>query len=77
MARASSLRRPRPKRSERAVRHRIRDFAATTYRGTILDAAERLFVEVGYQDAKMSDLARASGVSVGTLYNYFASKLSS
>ncbi|MDP1570877.1 MAG: TetR family transcriptional regulator, partial [Vicinamibacterales bacterium] len=49
------------------MRQRIRSYATSAYCETILDAAERLFVESGYHEARMSDLARAAGVSVGTL----------
>ena len=56
------------------MRQRIRSYATSAYCETILDAAERLFVESGYHEARMSDLARAAGVSVGTLYKYFPSK---
>jgi AcrR family transcriptional regulator len=58
---------PRPRRA-------VRDYARSAYTGAILDAAERLFLRVGYHDAKMADLAAEAGVAVGTLYNYFASK---
>lgn len=37
-------------------------------------AAERIILRDGYQLAKMADIAEATGVSVGTLYNYFDSK---
>lgn len=36
--------------------------------------AARLFREAGYSAARMEDIAAASDVSVGTLYNYFATK---
>ncbi len=40
----------------------------------ILESARRLLVERGYQGTPMEDVAADAGVSVGTLYNYFASK---
>ncbi|OSQ42631.1 TetR/AcrR family transcriptional regulator [Thalassospira sp. MCCC 1A01428] len=40
----------------------------------ILDCAQDLISEYGFFDLKMSDLARAAGISVGTLYVHFASK---
>jgi AcrR family transcriptional regulator len=46
-----------------SVKRRIKSFAVTAYRETILDAAEQLFVNVGYHDAKMSELVDVSGVS--------------
>ncbi|OSQ39715.1 hypothetical protein TMES_07055 [Thalassospira mesophila] len=40
----------------------------------ILDCARTLIGQHGFFDLKMSDLARAAGISVGTLYVHFASK---
>lgn len=40
----------------------------------ILTAAERVFAEEGLLAARMEDIAAAAGVSVGTLYNYFADR---
>jgi TetR/AcrR family fatty acid metabolism transcriptional regulator len=52
----------------------VRELAQSTYEEAILDSAERVFARVGYAQTKMTDVARATGVSVGTLYNYFDSK---
>lgn len=46
----------------------------TTRREQILDAAAALFAQDGYAQAKMKDVAKAAGVSNGTVYNYFKSK---
>jgi AcrR family transcriptional regulator len=43
-------------------------------RGTILDAAEAVFGERGFAEAKMSDIAAQAGMAAGTLYNYYDSK---
>ena len=40
----------------------------------ILDAAQTVFGEVGFARAKIDDVARAAGVSKGTVYLYFDSK---
>ena len=56
------------------VKKRVRQLATETYREAILEAAERAFLGAGYHQAKMSDVAREAGVSIGTLYNYFDSK---
>src|SRR6185503_15218153 len=48
--------------------------ARDAYRQSILEAAERELVRVGFGAAKMTHVARAAGVAVGTLYNYFDSK---
>ncbi len=44
------------------------------YRTTILDAAEAVFAEQGYDAARVQDLARAAGVSLTTLYGVFPGK---
>jgi TetR/AcrR family transcriptional regulator, mexJK operon transcriptional repressor len=43
-------------------------------RASILAGAAQVFAEDGYEGASMSQIARAAGVSKGTLYNYFDSK---
>ncbi len=40
----------------------------------ILDAAEKVFFEKGYNAAKMDDVAEAAELSKGTLYLYFKNK---
>jgi len=41
---------------------------------TILDAAARVFVELGYARATTNKIAESAGISVGSLYQYFPSK---
>lgn len=43
-------------------------------RRQIMDGARRMFMEMGFDGASMSEIARAAGVSKGTLYVYFADK---
>ncbi|MBI3997694.1 MAG: TetR/AcrR family transcriptional regulator [Armatimonadetes bacterium] len=43
-------------------------------RRQILQAAIRVFAQRGYATATIEDVARAAGVSEGTIYNYFRSK---
>lgn len=43
-------------------------------RQAILDAAQQLFIQRGFQDTRIDDLARAAGIGKGTIYTYFASK---
>jgi len=43
-------------------------------RRQILDGAHRVFMDLGFDGASMGEIARASGVSKGTLYVYFADK---
>jgi AcrR family transcriptional regulator len=45
-----------------------------TTRARILDAASELFGEYGYEAASVTQLARAAGVHVATLYDHFESK---
>jgi AcrR family transcriptional regulator len=43
-------------------------------RGLILEAAAKLFETEGYEQLKVSELAKSVGVSVGTIYGLFESK---
>lgn len=40
----------------------------------ILDTAERLFIEKGYDQASLQDIIDATGLSKGAIYHHFASK---
>lgn len=40
----------------------------------LIDAAERLFTERGYEDTAVSDIVREINVGQGTFYHYFKSK---
>jgi AcrR family transcriptional regulator len=48
--------------------------AEAARRAAILDCADAVFLEVGFQAASMSEIAARLGGSKGTLYNYFDSK---
>lgn len=43
-------------------------------RRQILDGARRMFMDLGFDGASMGEIAKAAGVSKGTLYVYFADK---
>ena len=43
-------------------------------RRQIVDGARAVFLSAGFDGASMNDVARAAGVSKGTLYAYFSSK---
>jgi AcrR family transcriptional regulator len=43
-------------------------------RQKLIDAAERIFAELGYHDASIVKITEAAGVGQGTFYLYFASK---
>lgn len=49
-------------------------FSADEKRSSILDAALGLFAEHGFHATNVPLIAERSGVSVGTIYHYFASK---
>lgn len=69
MTRKSS---PSPKAPARAQGPgRPKDLAK---RASILDAAKRLFVELGYQGVSMDQIAAAAGVSKLTVYSHFGDK---
>lgn len=57
-----------------ARRKTVRESAREAFRAGILEAAERVFIDSGFQSTKMAHIAKAAGVAVGTLYNYFESK---
>ena len=40
----------------------------------IINAAEDVFTKKGFDEARMDDIAEQTGLSKGTLYNYFKSK---
>ena len=43
-------------------------------RQAILDAARKVFGELGYETATVRDIIRRTGLAAGTFYNYFKSK---
>ena len=71
---ATSLRRTPPKSRPQVLRQALQEHTRAAYREAILAAAERIILRDGFQPARMADIAEATGVSVGTLYNYFDSK---
>src|ERR1700747_1895688 len=43
-------------------------------RRQILEGARKIFMDLGFDGASMGEIAKAAGVSKGTLYVYFADK---
>jgi len=41
---------------------------------SILDVAENRLIELGYDELKMSDIAKLAGVPIGSVYQYFPNK---
>jgi AcrR family transcriptional regulator len=52
----------------------IRQARDEMYEGVVLDVAEGLFAEVGVDRCQVKDVAGRAGISLTTLYRYFASK---
>ena len=61
-----------------AVRRKPRDEARRArtgvYRSHIVEAAEQVFAERGFAQAKLQDISRLAGLSMGTIYAIFPSK---
>jgi AcrR family transcriptional regulator len=53
---------------------KARSAKTSMYRSLIVDAAERLFADRGYEGTKIQDIAAESGLSLGTLYSVFEGK---
>ncbi len=61
-------------RPKKRAKSRALEARRELYRELILDGAQRVFAERGYDDAKMEEIAQESGLSLGTLYSVFAGK---
>lgn len=57
-----------------AVKPSKDDVVAAFRRGTLIDAARRVFGEKGFEQATMEAIAEAAGVAKGTIYLYYPSK---
>lgn len=55
--------------------NRIREARREMYRRVITEAAEAVFAEKGFADARMSDVALEAGISLKTLYATFSGKV--
>ena len=55
-------------------RQRLKDARRALYREAIVDAAERIFAEHGYDAAKVQAIAKEAGVSLATFYAVFPKK---
>lgn len=63
-----------PIRPRKTIPHGRRAQAKAANRRIILDAARRVFAELGYGTAKVRDIIRATPLAAGTFYKYFRSK---
>lgn len=58
----------------RKARDAAREARTEVYRQHILDAAERIFAERGYETAKVAEIAQDCALSMGTIYAIFPGK---
>lgn len=56
------------------AKEKVRQARHEAYRDLILEAAEQVFAEKGYAEAKVADIALAAGVATGTVYGIFPGK---
>ena len=57
-----------------ALDRQVDDIGDSAKRRQILDGARQVFLTQGFDAASMMDIAKAAGVSKGTLYVYFKDK---
>jgi AcrR family transcriptional regulator len=67
------IRPAQPGKPARALR-RKREDTKQQNRAVILEAARRVFAELGFASATVRDIIRATPLASGTFYNYFKSK---
>jgi AcrR family transcriptional regulator len=66
--------RPHPRAEIDALKSQLRNARADVYRARILEVAEAVFAEGGFEGAPIKEIARRAGLSVGTVYGIFANK---
>jgi AcrR family transcriptional regulator len=77
MARVSASQarsRAEPRASAKSPKEGAKRAKAEMYRRLILEAAERVFAEHGFDEAKIQDIALGAGIALGTLYSVFPGK---
>lgn len=65
---------PRRTRGRRPQSRELKAAKDALYREHIMEAAERIFAEQGFDETKMQEIARAAGVSLSTLYQAYPGK---
>lgn len=60
--------------AQRTPRHEARQARTDVYRQHILAAAERVFADRGFAVAKVHEISKLAGLSMGTIYAIFPSK---
>src|SRR3954452_5269042 len=53
---------------------RVAGMSPAETRQRVLDAAARVFAKNGYDGARIAQIAKAAGLSVGAIYNHYTSK---
>lgn len=53
---------------------RVKGLKPEETRRRVIDGAAEAFAELGFEGARVTDIARAAGLSSGALYNHFVSK---
>ncbi len=56
------------------LQDKARQARTDVYRQHILESAEQVFAEHGFENAKLQDISRVAGVSMGTIYAIFPGK---
>lgn len=59
---------------KRKPREEVRRARNQVYREHILEAAEKVFSERGFESARVQEISRQAGLSMGTIYSIFAGK---
>jgi AcrR family transcriptional regulator len=60
--------------TNRTLQDKARQARTDMYREHVLEIAERVFAERGFEAAKLQDIGREAGVSMGTIYAVFPGK---
>ncbi len=60
--------------ANRRLQDKARQARTDLYREHVLDAAEEVFAERGFENAKLQEISRRAGVSMGTIYAVFPGK---
>ncbi|HVN39718.1 MAG TPA: helix-turn-helix domain-containing protein [Myxococcota bacterium] len=60
--------------ARRHTRQRVREARQDAYRSLILESAQRVFAQRGYDAVKVQEIADEAGIATGTVYAIFDSK---
>ncbi len=57
-----------------AAKQRVREARTAMYRALIIESAERVFADAGFEATRVQDVAAECGISLATLYGVFRGK---